>query len=64
MLADNTIKMIDTAEDKKVVHYKVVVGNCMDSISHLSSEKVKDSLVRVSGLHDKIFLRSMPGRIQ
>jgi hypothetical protein len=64
MLADNTIKAIDIGEDKAVVQYKLVISTAMEHTSQLSYQKVKNNIVRVSGLQDRLFMRSMPGRIQ
>lgn len=64
MLADNTIKSIDIGEDKAIVQYKLIIGTKMEHTSQVSSEKVKNNIVRASGLQDKLFMRSMPGRIQ
>lgn len=64
MLADNTIKSIDIGEDKTIVQYKLIVGVKMEHMSQISTEKVKNNIVKVSEIQDRLFMRSMPGRIQ
>ena len=64
LLSDNTIKSIDLGQDKTIVQYKVVIGTRTEFISEVSFEKIKNNLIRVPALQDKIFMRALPGRIQ
>lgn len=64
MLADNTIKSVDLGQDKALVHYRVIVGSKLDNISQLSSQKVRNSLLRTTALQNRLFMRSTPGKLQ
>ncbi len=64
ILADNTIKSIDLSNDKSIVQFKTVISTGAELINPSSSSRAKDPLIRVSSLGDKIYLRSLPGRLQ
>jgi WD40 repeat protein len=63
-LSDNSLKSIDLANDKAVLHYKLIINPNSQLISQSSQQLVKDNLIRVSTRADRLFLRSAPGRIQ
>lgn len=62
-LEDNTIKSIDMGNDKSLLHYKVVV-NPHSSILDANSTLYDDLLIRISKNNDKIYLKSVPGKLQ
>mgnify|MGYP000873619326 FL=1 len=64
LLADNTIKSIDLNNDKAIVHYKTVISTGSELIHPSSLARAKGNLIRVSPLSDKIYMRSLPGRLQ
>lgn len=64
ILADNTIKCVLLGQDKALVHYKVILGTKLDNLNQVSSQKVKNSLIRLPALEDRLFMRSTPGKIQ
>ncbi len=61
MLADNTIKSVDLNNDKTVVNFRVIVN----PNGFLTRNAInKDLLIKVSYSNDKIFMRSLPGKLQ
>lgn len=63
-LADNSLKSIDLANDKALLHYKTIMNPHAQLISQSSQELVTSNLIRVSSKADRLFLRASPGRIQ
>lgn len=64
LLSDNSIKSIDLNNDKSLLHYRVILNPQQALINQNSTQLIKSNLIRVSKLDDKIYLRSLPGRIQ
>lgn len=59
LLSDNSIKAVDLAQDKAVTSYRVIINP-----HNNSEESTEGSLVRVSEIGDKIFMKGQAGRVQ